>query len=302
MDLVEEKNKFVEKFKNLENNYNIKPLADAFGISSFIEDNKSSKNASIITIYIPPKQFQDDNDKKKLSISITYGRKSSSDGIYIRDNVKINKPIDLSFNNYFYSFGENKIFFKDEEISDKSLIDKIYKLHMLPTKKFSGLIIRFKLLIWRIIIPFLFLLLSKVFYYSLYIITGDRYSYSPIFDEEKINDKVISPSRLNANSFREKELKEQIVESRKIDFLGYKIDYWSIVIYSIINLTVYLYFEYKNIKPGFLVKILNNNFLTLIYVIFSLWIVEVLMPVIFKKIIKLSSKWSFKIKYKNLKI
>lgn len=298
MNIEEKKAEFIAQFQSLEAKYNITTLINGFGISSKIEDQKIPENASLFTIYIEERELGKDSGIKKIYASATYGKIAETGGVYLRDNQKINSPIDLVSNDYLYDIDKNKIIFKNKELSAKELIDNIYNLHILPTKRFKGIYIRFKLYVWRILFVQFFYCFSKIFHFLLYIITGDKYSYNPVFDRIIINGKTVFSS---IESMIDKTEPNE-TNGKKINFLGYDVDLWPIVFYSIFTLTAYLIFELKNIKPVFLVKILNSNFLLALYVVVSLWLIDVVVPLILKWLIKFNSKKSFSIKYKRLKI
>lgn len=298
MTIEEKKAEFIRQFQSLEEKYNINILIDAFGISSKIEDQKIPGNASLFTVYIKEDELNKSNNLKQLYISATYGKVAETGGVYLRDNQKISSPIDLISDDYLYDIYRNKIIFKDKELSARELINNVYNLHILPTRKFRGIGIRFKLYVWRILFVRFFLYSSKIFHYLLYIITGDKYSYDPVFDRTIVNGITVASS---VESMIDR-TKPQVRDGKKINFLGYDVDLWPIVFYAIFTLIMYLIFESKDIKPIFLVKILNNNFLLALYVVVSLWLIDVIVPLILKRLIKINSKKSFSIKYKRLKI
>lgn len=298
MNIEEKKAEFIAQFQSLEAKYNITTLIDGFGVSSKIEDQKVPENASLFTIYIKEEELGKDNNIKKIHASATYGKIAETGGVYVRDNQKISSPIDLTSEDYLYDISSNRIIFKNKELSAKELVDNIYNLHVLPTKRFKGIGIRFKLYIWRILFVQFFYCFSKVFHYLLYIITGDKYSYDPVFDRTIVNGITVASS---VESMIDRTTPQER-DSKKINFLGYDVDLWPIVFYSIFTLVIYLIFESKDIKPIFLVKILNNNFLLALYVVVSLWLIDVVTPLILKQLIKMNSKKSFSIKYKRLKI
>lgn len=298
MNIEEKKTKFTRKFQNLEEKYNIDIIINAFGVFSKVEDQKIPENASLFTIYIKEDELSKNNTLKKLHISATYGKVAETGGVYIRDNQKISSPIDLISEDYLYDFNQNKIIYRNKELSANELIDNIYNLHVLPTKKFKGICIRFRLYIWRILFVQFFHYFSKIFHYLLYIITGDKYSYDTVFDRTIVNGMTIASS---IDSMIDK-TSPQVKDGKKINFLGYDVDLWPIVFYSIFTLAAYLIFELKDARPVLLVKILNNNFLLALYVVVSLWLIDVIVPIILKWLIKFNSKKAFSIKYKRLKI
>ncbi len=138
----------------------------------------------------------------------------------------------------------------------------------------------------------------------LYIISGDKYSYEPFFEEETLNGKIFK-SRLRPpieNVKNDEKLKEDLKKSAKISFFNHEVRHWPIVFYSISHGLFYVLFMLKNYKPIILITVFKNNFLTIIYVILSLWLVETITPKCLIFLIKIFSRLSFTSQYKSINI
>ena len=187
------KNKFIKNFENINGFYNLTSFVDAFGFSIKRKlDSQDGKNVSLLRFYIPDKELRSEKKKKILDIEATYGR-DDRDSVSFRyiEKSKISDPVDLiSKGDYYYDINSNKLFYKKREISPSELLDYVYSDHIKPTKVIKGFIIRVRLLFWRIVAPALLNSTSKIFHYCLYIITGDKYSFEPILEEE-IRNPVI---------------------------------------------------------------------------------------------------------------
>lgn len=301
--------KFIEKFKEIEGVngfYDLVPYTDGNIGFSIKKDfgQVDTRNVSLISLYVSNKP-EDPEGKRPIIIDVAYGEKRD-EGVSIRayDKTKISSPIDLtSRDDYYYDILSNKLFNKTKEISPLTLADEIYGQHIKPTEFIRGFWLRVKMVFWRIILNYVFKSLSILFHYLLFVITGDKYSYEPVMQEEISNNRIVG-HRFKAliGHQKNREMKDVLEERTKFDFLGYKTSYWIIISYSIINLALYAYFEYENWKPPIVVTLLRSNFLTLIYVIVSLWLMEAVLPEILKFLIKHTAILSFNSTYKRIRI
>lgn len=304
MTREEIKNNFIERFKKIEGTngfhsfYQYTDDGIGFSIQKFL-NSKDDGNVSLLSFLLEDK---DKDNKKPISIGITYGKKSNG-GVAVRDNKKINlfSPLDLtSKKDYYYDVSEDKLLKNNREISFNDLINEIYETHIKSTKLFKGFFIRVKIFFWRICISKILKFLSTFSHCFLFILTGDKYDYEPIMGEEVLND-VITGHKFFKDLIGKKKsslgaitktvhnnLKFELVEekSRKFNFFGYETSYWAVRVYSIIILSTYVFFDYKNWKPSIIVKIFNNAFLILCFIILSLWLIEGIIPNVLKKIIK----------------
>ena len=144
-----------------------------------------------------------------------------------------------------------------------------------------------------------FELITKINYFILLIISGNRFTYKPILEEEILNDTII---KSKFSERKKMKMEEVLEEGKKFDFLAYKASRWSIIFYSLLHLLFYFISTFKDYKPIILTTIFKNNFLTLIYVIFSLWIIEAVLPKILISSIRLFSNCSFYSLHKTIKL
>lgn len=259
---------------------------------------KDTNNATMISMYIPSRIYSN-NKINQLLINTTFG-KISNEGITMRQDRKLNEPVDAEFSNeYFYDVNKNKFYKKKKEVNANKILNEIYLKHIKPTKKFRGLFLRFKMIFWWVCVSYLFKLFSELSRHFLYFISGIKYCYEPILREEKINQQIIK------SSFKDIEpanIEEVLKEGKKLKIFNYEASQWSIIFYSMVHLLVYCIFVYYNYYPSLIVKIIKNNFVTLVYTISSLWIIEFLIPKILMLLVKNFSHWSFLFKYKSLKL
>jgi hypothetical protein len=296
---------FKEKFKNINGVngfHDFFPYENEIGFSIQKDLNKKDiNNTSLLSFYIHNNSPESDS-KKSILISATYGKKVQN-GVSIRNEIKSFTPIDLSSEgDYYYNAIDNKLLKKEKEISPTDIVNEIYEDHIKSTRVFKGFWIRTKIFFWRKLVSGFFKLISSMLHWLLYIISGDKYSYEPIWKTEVLNGVKMN-SKLNGMlGIEKKKFKEDLIESIKFDFLGYKASFWLITFYSIFHLLVYIFCYYQNYKPSIILQIFENNFLTLIYVIISFWFLEKIIPTTLKFLIKFNSEKSSYFSYKKIKI
>lgn len=275
------------------------PLNDVkFGFS-VIKKMQPSGYGSIFYIYLKNDELENNKEKKSLHIRTTYGNLIEEEGRKFiqrtseteKNIEKVIGPIDFtSDNDFFYDIKENQFYQKDKKITPDELLDKIYQIHIKPTRFFKGFIIRLRLFIWRVLIIFLVKLISDVFQCLLFLISGTKFDdiYTRIFSANKIDN--ISQ---NSNKFKEPE---------KGDLFGFKAPLWPITFFCAFHFIFYVIFWLKNYKSEFIVTILENNFLTVIYTILFLVILERFLPKILKFLINKTSQLYFNLSFKRIKI
>jgi len=258
-------------------------------------------NATQLSVYVYEDDLNSkDSNRKPLVIHTTYGVVTSDGGIRIRSNPKLSDPIDFeSTETYYYNIVSGDFYKENENISANKIIDEIYKKHMKSTKSFFGFWLRSKIFFWKLFLSTLFKFISDTFCLLLYVVSGDRYSYAPFFEEETLNGEIIK-SRLDIPKIIK--AKEEVKRSKKILLLGYDAPYWPIIFYAILHGLLYLVFMHYNYKPILITTLLKNNFLTIIYVILSLWFLEKVIPSGLKSLVKIFSKLSFRSQYKSISV
>jgi hypothetical protein len=136
------------------------------------------------------------------------------------------------------------------------------------------------------------------------VITGDRYSYAPIMEKEVLNNIIVSHRFKDLVGHPVQGGRGRVIakDAPKFNFLGYQASYWTIIFYSIVNLALYLYFEYINWKPPVVITLLKNSFLTLLYVVVSLWFLEAVATRVLKWLIKKTAVLSFLSASKRIRV
>src|SRR3989339_193238 len=278
--------------------YSVVPFVDTqigFGCRKKLNP-QDIENVSGIGIFIPNQTLNDSStERKAFYATATYG-KEFGEGIQMRNNRKPFEPLDLeSRDEFFFDINTEKIYKYAKEIDADEMLLEIYNKHIKTTYLLHGCVLRLKLRFWRVLLPWLFIFISKTFHYFLLLISGDRYTYEFFLQEEKLNGQIIS-SRMDGRVARSREvaeIKEEDKEARKIDFFGNKVPQWPIVFYSALHLSIWFIFKYRKISTKQTEDFLSNNFLVVLYVVVSFWFIETVLPFLLKKIIKYSSILSF---------
>lgn len=306
------KEKFINRFKHIDGEngfFNFTPYIDGeIGFSIKKKINKYDDNISLLSVYLP-RNTENLNDKGMMMVSATYGEEKDG-GIIVRDGSKVElfKPLDLTSNKeYYYSIENNNILKKDKEISPIDFVNEIYETHIKSTKLFKGFWIRIKIIFWRVFLGQVINRLSTFFSNLLYLLTGDRYTYEAELRKEVFNgiitahnikgligteDVLIKAStKININTLV-KGMRGKDKKSITFNFFGYKTSYWIVRTYSITILLSYILFEFRSWKPLILVKIINNNLLSLCFIILSLWFIEGVIPYCLRLLVRSCSEFS----------
>lgn len=243
---------------------------------------------SLIHVLVSDKVLHDDKiQPKPLIVSATYGRKTL-EGIAMRrsEEFNVHDPIDVEFPNEFFYDLHTKTFYRfNKKVEAEYILKRVYAKHIKTTKPIKGLITRFKIRFWWFFTKNVINFVTRIFYCTLFLISGNRYEYEPLLQETKLNGKIVSsawPTRVIST----REPKEKKEDAKKFQFLQYDASFWSIVFYSVLHMIFYVFFMHINYKPKMLATIFENNFLTLIYVIISLFIIEFVLPKFLMQIIK----------------
>ncbi len=287
--------------------YAVTPYIDAqigFGCKKKL-NTQDTKNVSGIGFYISNQTLSDTSSTRKaFYITATYGEELA-DGIRMRTKQNFCEPLDLEFRDeFFYDTTTEKIYKKDKEVDANSVLLEVYRKHIRTTRPIRGLILRTRLRFWRIWLPWIPKSLSFLSHHFLCLISGDKYTYEFLFQEETLNGEIIS-SRMEGRVGRGKnsaKVKEEDKEAKQIDFFGNKVPQWAIVFYSILHLGVWFSFKYFGVNTDKIENFFGNNFLLVLYVIVSFWIIGTVIPFLLKKMVKGFSTLAFHSASKAVKV
>jgi hypothetical protein len=100
------------------------------------------------------------------------------------------------------------------------------------------------------------------------------------------------------------EEKEKIKFGKKKtkEIFGYEAPSWEIVFYCCLHLVVFLIFFLEGYKPPLVTIIFKNSFLTVIYVITTLFLLDVVLPTHLKQFIKWADKLFYLSSTRRIKI
>lgn len=287
--------------------YSITPYINAqigFGCKKKLNE-QDTKNVSGIGFYISNKTLSDaTSTRKAFYITTTYGEELT-EGIRLRTEQDFCEPLDLEFRDeFFYDMITEKIYKKDREVEENSVLLEVYGKHIKTTRPILGLVLRIRLRFWRIWLPWIPKFLSFFSHYLLYLISGDKYTYEFLFQEETLNGNVIS-SRMEGRVGRGKDsakIKEEDKEAKHIDFFGNKVPQWAIVFYSLLHLCVWFSLRYFDVQTSQIEEFFGNNLLLVLYVVVSFWIIGTVTPFLLKKSVKYCSTLAFHTASKAVKV
>lgn len=284
--------------------YGVMPYIDAqvgFGCKKKLNP-QDVNNVSGIGFYISNKILADTGSTRKaFYITATYGEELA-DGIRMRTQQNFHEPLDLEFRDeFFYDTATEKIYKGDKEIEATEVLLEVYGKHIKTTRPIRGIFLRTKLRFWRVYFPWIPKSVSHLSHYLLLLISGDKYTYKFLFQEENLNGQIIS-SRMAERVVRKEIKKESEKESKQIDFFGNKVPQWPIVFYSSLHMLLWFTIKYFGVDTSKLEDFFNNNFLLVLYVIVSFWIIETVLPFLLKKLVKYSSTLSFLASHKTIKV
>lgn len=189
--------KFIEKFKLEEHGfYHIVSVEERIiGFVAYKKLTLNNKYDSFIEVC-----YKDYSKSKKiLSITIIYGEANSKNKekgeIQLNFNRSSKDPVNLYSENvknkYYYDIKDNKFYKNNNEINPEEIIKEIYEKHISPKYFLKGFFVRMKIffnkIFYNIFLRLVFKYISKMFYYLLIIISGDKYTYNPFMEETTDN-------------------------------------------------------------------------------------------------------------------
>ncbi len=291
---------FIERFNFpvLGYNHPVEFIDENFGFSVLKEYGDGY--ASLLSIFISKKDLEKNNDLFPLTITANYGKKTESGLMYASSSEKVKKifdPIDLVSTNDFYYNKLTKTFLYKKfiigicDIKPKNILSKINKLHEKPTRPFLGLWLRIKIVFWRLLVTNILKFISKVLIFILYICSGTLF-------KSDIWSRIIFPDKVEKESVTS----TIFTDKRSIDFFGYQASAWSITVYCLIHFLVYVLFFLMKLRPDFVKIIIENSFITIIYVVVTLTVFDVLLPKLLKYMIRKTDNLFHITSYKRIKI
>ena len=246
---------FINNFSSLGGEYSepIVLLDTMIGISIFKEQNELGRKdfKSLFRIYIKDEELKKESGKKPLIITAAYGKIGEYGLTTGSDDFKISSdwPAELSvIDEFFYDIKNDKIYQKDKVITVLDLLNTVNKYHIKPTRLIIGFKYRAKLNFLKTC--------SEVLKFLFYIVSGTQF----LFSGKKINFYLMSKDSISI----------PMENGKKLNIFDYVVEVWVGTVYAMAHLLIYLLFYYNDIRPLVLIKIFNNSFLTVMYVIVSL--------------------------------
>ncbi len=234
----------------------------------------------MIQVYIPEESLKSNSSLKKVVVTANFYKQNKYnplEGLSSNFEKKADEkyPIGVTFeDSFFYDTFKNGIFFLDDDpITLEKFFTTVFEKHFLPTHLLKGLPYRLKykyFLFNRFRLKLMFNIWDKI----KYILYGSKNLI-----EINQNHKVF-PQNLTYNP----EIKSEEKSGEKINILGVEANKWALTTYSLIHLSLFIFLYYCDIKPDIVKVILKYSFLTVVYVISSLYIYENFLACLLKKI------------------
>ena len=188
---------------------NITPFTDNdVGVSFQKKDKVKEGYSSLFHVFFSRKEFNNDEIRRKpLIVTAVYGEERHG-GVGIRgitpQNLK--EPIDLDFyDEFYYDIDKKELYKRKTKISGAKLLKFILSKHFKTTKPIRGFYVRFKIAFLRFWLPKICQFVSKIFYYLLLVISGDKYTYTLKYfseEEETLNGEKINFNSKKKNNFQ----------------------------------------------------------------------------------------------------
>lgn len=226
---------------------------------------------SLFRIYVRSELMHSSSPEKLLTITAAYG-KETDNGITTSSSEwerGRNWPVDIiSDSEFSYNVETNQFFNlrKKVAIQGIQILQEVDTLHLKPTKPFLGFWLRTKLFWFQTIFTAALAFLFDVFSALQYLISGKQIH---IFDDLSEPRNRVRPSQIE-------ELK--ISRGKPIKIFEYEVEPWIAVLYCVFHFAIFAILYKNNIKPQWLISIFNNNFLTTMYGILSLGLVNAILP------------------------
>lgn len=234
------------------------------------------EHASLYKIGINNEELNKDSGRKKLSISVSYGKKIL-EGISLGSEERLSRPVDFDTRDEFsFDIDSNVFFQKDRRIGAEELLDILEERHMRPTKMGRGFLLRSYLRFWRVFLPGLVRLIDLVLLSLLWIISGETI-------KRDILGRLLDGMRTEKAQERIPELGFKDVKT--MEFFGYHAKRWSVVFYCGVHLILFMVLFWYSIRNSLVETIFGNNFTALCYVVVSFAITEAGIPRLLKFLI-----------------
>lgn len=274
MDLGNEK--FKAKFGLPQHGFSTPIDLEDIGLGfSTLKDRQEPEFKSLFHVYITQQNCVKPEALKPVTVTVAYG-KATTDGIITGSTEfkrKLNWPIGINFDNeFFYNTQSEKFYYQGKEIDGIDILKKADQVHMTTTRFFAGLGLRTQMAFFNVFLAFII----KLFFYlvaTIYqLISGIKAS---IYDFN-LNKLLSRRAELDMS------YKPETASSKPISIYGYDVKKEIAFSYSVLHLLVYAYLYKRNIKPAWVLEIFQDGFLTLMYALTSLGIINIILSGLFK--------------------
>lgn len=218
-----------------------------------------------------------ETENSKVIVTITLVEDEKNQFGYLgypanQKSITRNLPISLKSTEDFYVNNMGSFRNRDGDIIDApSLIQELYWLHIKPTKKILGLLLRIRI----VLAAYKAYYLNKLYDFNVFFLeyfTNKKFVFvdDPLMilgAEYHLNKKLIDLKD-------HPDLKTETGESNLINFYEYKVLKSTLFLYSFFSLLTYAFFFNLNYYPGFLLSVFSNAYLTSLFVVFTIYLFE----------------------------
>ncbi len=274
---------------------------------SLLKKLKIPKNAPFVCLIHVIVQDDDYKTKDLIPIKFKASFGYSHDGslragIKYLENGTFFYPLDIeSKDEFFFNKTTNKFFYKKKNISPSAILDAVFEMHIKITKPIKGSWLRIKFFWYMIVIPFLFKSIKKICRILHSMITFEKYNYIMLLPIDGLS--------ITRTQDSEKAKGEIDSDDKKVKIFGYNINPNPLLTYCMTNLFFYtIYYFFPLLFGNFIVicnyisRVSKNNFLIVLYVVFTLYIWDVTLPCILKRGIKYFEEKGYSSKFYKIRI
>lgn len=254
------------------------------------KNNKEYYSFVSLVVNYPNKESNPRHSRVIAHIDLTEKRDGQ---YYVTESLQkvVAKPINMnSIDDYWVNLKTGKFYNNNgQEVKAEQMLTALYNLHLKPTKKLGGLGIRTRLRLWQYTIGLL-KYLEIVAKYLLVVLTGEFYKYDHF--------GTMMRSRETDRKFDTK----PEIKTENISISGFTARPHTILAYCGIHLLLFLICYSRKQYPPVLVSIFTNSFLTIIYTVFTLGVMDRVYPPFSKWLQRKLAKLQWTLNFRSFKL
>ena len=212
---------------------------------------------------------------------------------YVSESINkvLSKPINMNSIDDFSVNLKSGQFFDNQgsKISAEKILTHLYDQHLKPTYKIAGIWIRTRLWFWRSTISVVSYL-GVFLKYLLWILTGEYYPY------DHFRDMMLSRNESRKDVAEKIELKESSSIS------GFTARPHTILAFCGLHLLSFLLLYLYKVEISIMTVIIKSSFLSVVYTVFTLGMLDRVYPTYSKKLQRYLSKLQWQLNFRSFKL